>query len=59
MNLQNRLMTTLFLTGRAGMLASIVAKEDYVGWANGLRRAGYVTDPKYGLLYRALQFGAV
>jgi flagellum-specific peptidoglycan hydrolase FlgJ len=22
-------------------------KEDYKGWANGLRRAGYATDPKY------------
>lgn len=21
--------------------------DDYVGWANGLRRAGYATDPKY------------
>lgn len=22
-------------------------KNDYVGWANGLKRAGYATDPKY------------
>jgi flagellum-specific peptidoglycan hydrolase FlgJ len=22
-------------------------KDDYVGWAHGLRRAGYATDPKY------------
>lgn len=24
-----------------------LSKEDYKGWANGLRRAGYATDPKY------------
>lgn len=22
-------------------------KDDYKGWANGLRKAGYATDPKY------------
>jgi flagellum-specific peptidoglycan hydrolase FlgJ len=29
------------------MLACSICQEDYKGWANGLRRAGYATDPKY------------
>jgi flagellum-specific peptidoglycan hydrolase FlgJ len=38
----------LFLTGRSRYSSLFnLAKEDYKGWANGLRRAGYATDPKY------------
>ncbi|MEM6685380.1 MAG: glucosaminidase domain-containing protein [Bacteroidota bacterium] len=39
---------SLFLTGRsryAGLFK--LAKDDYRGWAKGLKRAGYATDPKY------------
>ena len=25
----------------------ILKKDDYKGWAKGLRKAGYATDPKY------------
>ncbi|WP_016988257.1 glucosaminidase domain-containing protein [Flavobacterium sp. ACAM 123] len=38
----------LFLTGRSRYSSLFtLRKEDYKGWANGLRRAGYATDPKY------------
>ncbi|MFB0910566.1 MAG: glucosaminidase domain-containing protein, partial [Flavobacterium sp.] len=38
----------LFLTGRSRYASLFkLPKEDYKGWANGLRRAGYATDPKY------------
>jgi len=39
---------SLFLTTR-GRYASLfkLPKGDYVAWANGLRAAGYATDPKY------------
>lgn len=38
----------LFLTGRSRYASLFnLAKEDYKGWARGLRRAGYATDPKY------------
>jgi flagellum-specific peptidoglycan hydrolase FlgJ len=38
----------LFLTGRSRYASLFnLSKEDYKGWANGLRRAGYATDPKY------------
>jgi flagellum-specific peptidoglycan hydrolase FlgJ len=36
-----------FLTGRSRYASLNLSKEDYKGWANGLRRAGYATDPKY------------
>lgn len=38
----------LFLTGRGrySRLFSL-AKDDYEAWANGLRSAGYATDPRY------------
>jgi flagellum-specific peptidoglycan hydrolase FlgJ len=38
----------LFLTGR-GRYSSLFSlpKEDYEGWAKGLRSAGYATDPRY------------
>lgn len=38
----------LFLTGR-NRYASLfnLEKDDYEGWAKGLRAAGYATDPKY------------
>lgn len=38
----------LFLTGRS-RYSSLFAlpKSDYQAWANGLRRAGYATDPRY------------
>jgi flagellum-specific peptidoglycan hydrolase FlgJ/LysM repeat protein len=38
----------LFLTGR-GRYAELfkLEKDDYEGWAKGLRAAGYATDPKY------------
>lgn len=38
----------VFLTGRqryAGLFK--LSKDDYEGWARGLRAAGYATDPKY------------
>ncbi len=39
---------SLFLTGR-GRYASLfnLGKDDYKGWARGLKKAGYATDPKY------------
>ncbi len=39
---------SLFLYGRdryAGLF--ILKKKDYKGWAKGLKKAGYATDPKY------------
>ncbi|HJS00282.1 MAG TPA: glucosaminidase domain-containing protein [Flavobacterium sp.] len=38
----------LFLTGK-GRYASLfeLDKDDYRGWAKGLRKAGYATDPRY------------
>jgi flagellum-specific peptidoglycan hydrolase FlgJ len=47
MNRQSRLMITpCFFDGEVDMLVySIWLKEDYKGWARGLRRAGYATDP--------------
>ncbi|MEP2935887.1 MAG: glucosaminidase domain-containing protein [Gilvibacter sp.] len=39
---------SLFLTGRsryAGLFK--LDKDDYKGWAKGLKKAGYATDPKY------------
>ncbi|HLU50974.1 MAG TPA: glucosaminidase domain-containing protein [Flavobacteriaceae bacterium] len=39
---------SLFLTGRARYNNLFkLKKDDYKGWANGLRKAGYATDPKY------------
>ena len=39
---------SIFLTSR-GRYASLfqLNKKDYKGWAKGLRKAGYATDPKY------------
>lgn len=39
---------SLFLSGRSryGFLFEL-KKNDYKGWAKGLRKAGYATDPKY------------
>ncbi|NMH26717.1 glucosaminidase domain-containing protein [Flavobacterium silvaticum] len=38
----------LFLTGRQRYSALFeLDKDDYKGWAKGLRSAGYATDPKY------------
>lgn len=38
----------LFLTGRSRYAALFkLKKDDYEGWAKGLRAAGYATDPKY------------
>lgn len=38
----------LFLTGRARYASLFsLSKGDYKSWANGLRKAGYATDPKY------------
>src|SRR5690606_35256766 len=39
---------SLFLTGRSryGFLFEL-KKNDYKGWAKGLRKAGYATDPQY------------
>ena len=39
---------SIFLTGR-GRYANLfkLDKDDYKGWAKGLRAAGYATDPKY------------
>lgn len=39
---------SLFLTGRSrysGLF--LLGKDDYEGWARGLRKAGYATDPRY------------
>lgn len=39
---------SLFLTGRSrysGLFS--LEKDDYEGWARGLRKAGYATDPRY------------
>ncbi len=39
---------SLFLTGRKRYLGLFkLANDDYKGWAKGLRKAGYATDPKY------------
>ena len=38
----------LFLTGRSRYASLFnLPKGDYQSWANGLRKAGYATDPKY------------
>ena len=38
----------LFLTGRSRYSSLFnLSKSDYQAWANGLRRAGYATDPRY------------
>lgn len=38
----------LFLTSRSRYNALFqLQKDDYKGWANGLKNAGYATDPKY------------
>lgn len=38
----------LFLTGRSRYAALFeLDKDDYKGWARGLKAAGYATDPKY------------
>lgn len=39
---------SLFLTGRSRYLSLFkLGKDDYKGWAKGLQKAGYATDPKY------------
>lgn len=39
---------SLFLTGRSRYAALFeLDPDDYKGWARGLRKAGYATDPKY------------
>ena len=39
---------SLFLTGRAWYQPLFqLDKDDYKGWAKGLKKAGYATDPKY------------
>lgn len=39
---------SLFLTQRSYYKSLfLLAKDDYVGWAKGLRQAGYATDPRY------------
>jgi len=39
---------SLFLTGRQRyMFLFSLKKSDYKGWARGLKKAGYATDPKY------------
>lgn len=39
---------SLFLTGRSRYSDLFkLKKDDYKGWAKGLRKAGYATDPKY------------
>lgn len=39
---------SLFLTGRSRYAALFkLSKDDYKGWARGLKKAGYATDPKY------------
>lgn len=39
---------SIFLTGRARYATLFkLEKDDYEGWARGLRAAGYATDPKY------------
>lgn len=38
----------IFLTGRSRYAALFkLEKDDYAGWAKGLKAAGYATDPKY------------
>lgn len=38
----------LFLTGRSRYVSLFsLEKDDYKGWATGLKKAGYATDPKY------------
>ena len=37
-----------FLTGKSRYASLFdLPKDDYIGWANGLRAAGYATDPQY------------
>ncbi|WP_298510032.1 glucosaminidase domain-containing protein [uncultured Kordia sp.] len=39
---------SLFLTGRSRYASLFkLPKDDYKGWAKGLKKAGYATDPKY------------
>ena len=39
---------SLFLTGRSRYKSLFsLDKDDYKGWAKGLKKAGYATDPKY------------
>lgn len=39
---------SLFLSGRSRYLSLFkLGKDDYKGWAKGLQKAGYATDPKY------------
>jgi len=39
---------SLFLSGRGRYLSLFkLGKDDYKGWAKGLQKAGYATDPKY------------
>lgn len=39
---------SLFLTSRSRYQSLFtLAKDDYKGWAKGLKKAGYATDPKY------------
>ena len=39
---------SLFLSGRGRYSALFsLSKKDYKGWAKGLKKAGYATDPKY------------
>lgn len=39
---------SLFLTGRSRYASLFkLGKDDYKGWARGLKKAGYATDPKY------------
>ena len=39
---------SLFLTGRSRYATLFkLGKDDYKGWARGLKKAGYATDPKY------------
>lgn len=39
---------SLFLTGRSRYASLFdLRKDDYHGWAKGLRKAGYATDPRY------------
>lgn len=39
---------SLFLTTRSRYQSLFtLGKDDYKGWANGLKKAGYATDPKY------------
>jgi hypothetical protein len=46
MNLQSHLMIMpVFLTGRSRYASLFNLSKDYKGWANGLRRAGYIQTP--------------